>query len=298
MQTNKIIITLLITTCIFSCTEPFDINTRNSEPIVVVYGCLTDDCTVQSIQVSLSSPYFDNQQNSGISGAAVKVEGSDRSVFHFIENTETPGLYQTEHSVAGVPGTTYTLTVACDMNGTGKYATYQATTTMLSRIDIDSIHVEPQVIVGHHFFLVKLFAQDAPETDYYLCKYMVNDSVAIKSLSRYQIISDEVYNGQYIDGLGLYEFRDGNYKNNFHDTENDSFRCYIYPGDLITLEMSKIEKGYFQFIRDCQREKHWSNPFFGGPPANIITNISNGAVGYFAAYSISTAHAVTPEEKL
>ena len=288
---------LLITAGIYSCTEPITIHTRDAEPVVVIYGCLTDNWTIQFIQVSLSSPYFDNQKNPGISGADVQIEGSDHSVFRFIEDSENPGMYQTNRPVAGIPDVTYTLTVSCDMNGTGDYVTYRATSTLLSSIDIDSIQVEPRVIAGYHFFLVNLFAQDSPETDYYLCKYMVNDSLAMKNLSRYQIITDEVYNGQYIDGIWLYDFRNGNYKSDFYDAETDSTQHYVYPGDLITLEMSKIEKGYFQFISDCQREKHGSNPFFGGPPANIFTNLSNGAVGYFAAYSISRAWAVAPEEE-
>ena len=298
MKTKKIIISILIAAGIYSCTEPIDIKTRNSEPVVVIYGCLTDDRTLQSIQVSLSSPYFDDQRNPGISGATVQIEGSDHSVFYLIEDAEIPGLYQTNKPVAGIPGITYTLTVSCDINATGQYATFQATSTMLGRIDLDSIRVESRVLAGHHFFIVNLFAQDSPETDYYLCKYKVNDSITMQSLSRYQIISDEVYNGQYIDGLWLYQFRNGNYKSDFYDAETDSIQRYAYPGDIITLEMSKIERGYFQFINDCQREKHGSNPFFGGPPSNIATNISNGAVGYFAAYSSSRAWAVAPEEEL
>ena len=286
---------LLLLTGIFSCREPFDINTRNSDPVVVIYGCLTDDWVIQSIQVSLSTPYFDNQKNPGISGAVVQIEGSDHSVFQFTENAKIPGLYQTEAPVAGVPGVTYTLTVTCDMNRT---ATYQASSTMLSRIDIDSIQVVPSAIAGHHLFLVNLFAQDSPEKDYYLCKFMVNDSMMMKNLSRYQVMYDEIYNGQYISGLCIYEFRDGNYKSDFFDSKTDSIHYYVYPGDMVTLEMSKIEKDYAQFINDCRREKHGSNPFFGGPPANIVTNISNGAVGYFAAYSISRAVAVAQEEKL
>jgi hypothetical protein len=31
------------------------------------------------------------------------------------------------------------------------------------------------------------------------------------------------------------------------------------------------------------------NPFFGGPASNIITNISNGGLGYFTTYAGSTA---------
>ncbi len=29
----------------------------------------------------------------------------------------------------------------------------------------------------------------------------------------------------------------------------------------------------------------YRNPLFSGPPSNVSTNISNGAVGFFAVYS-------------
>ncbi len=294
MKTNKIIILLLLIAGIYSCTEPITIETRDSEPVVVIYGCLTDDPTIQSIQVSLSSPYFDNQKNEGIVAATVQIEGSDHSVFQFVENSNNPGLYQTQHPIAGIPGVTYTLTVSCNKNGTGEYATYQAISTMPGEISIDSIQVEPRIIGGRHRFHINLFAQDPPEKNYYLCKYSINDSMVMKNLTWYQVFTDEIYNGQYINGLWVYDFRNGNYKNDFEDADSDSTHYYVFPGDLITMEMSKIEKGYYQFINDCQREKNGSNPFFGGPPANIITNISNGAIGYFAAYAISRATAVAP----
>ena len=57
------------------------------------------------------------------------------------------------------------------------------------------------------------------------------------------------------------------------------------PGDSITLEMAGITEEYANFIWDVQDETGFNTPLFSGPPANIRGNISNGAIGFFYAYS-------------
>jgi hypothetical protein len=65
----------------------------------------------------------------------------------------------------------------------------------------------------------------------------------------------------------------------------------IYPGDTIVLQMSGITKEYYNFI-DQVRQSGFNLPFFSGPPANVEGNISNGGIGFFAAYSSSFATTV------
>jgi hypothetical protein len=76
--------------------------------------------------------------------------------------------------------------------------------------------------------------------------------------------------------------------------ERREYSVYLGPGDKIELQMSKVSKAYFEFITGCQREMRGSNPFFGGPSANIVTNITNGGCGFFTGYCISKAVALTP----
>ncbi|MCE5225970.1 MAG: hypothetical protein LLG05_08925, partial [Porphyromonadaceae bacterium] len=60
---------------------------------------------------------------------------------------------------------------------------------------------------------------------------------------------------------------------------------FVESGDKITIEISRVEKGYYDFIMQCQQGIDGENPFFGGPPSNIDTNITMGAVGYFSSFS-------------
>jgi len=74
----------------------------------------------------------------------------------------------------------------------------------------------------------------------------------------------------------------------------DSYYDYVKQGDKITLCISLIEKGYHDFLLQCQSERRGENPFFGGPASNITTNITNGGVGYFAAFSTTRLDAYIP----
>ena len=52
-----------------SCTERIEIDTTTSEPVIVVYGCITDKKEYQKIYLSSSAPYFQDTHNENISGA-------------------------------------------------------------------------------------------------------------------------------------------------------------------------------------------------------------------------------------
>ncbi len=60
-------------------------------------------------------------------------------------------------------------------------------------------------------------------------------------------------------------------------------------GDVITLQMCGITEEYYEFIEGVQREKRGRYPLFSGPPANVRSNLDNGALGFFTAFSASYA---------
>jgi hypothetical protein len=287
----KSLISLLLPVLFFSCTEEIIIHTDNSKPVVVIYGELTDEFTHQSVKITWSSPYFDNQPNAGISGAAVKIVSSDDKTYEFFENDTVPGLYESKAKWAIKADITYSLKVEIDSEGDVK--TYEASTTILSPIAIDSIAIAPIDIMGYKHYAVNLFGNEPEGEDFYLCKYLVRDSLITTKISQYLMLNDVMFDGQYVDGFTL-SFFDSieNWEKVPERMRNQS--VYLSPGDKVELQMSRVSKGFFDFVIQCQSEMHGSNPFFGGPPANITTNISNGGVGYFSGYCISRAEAVTP----
>ncbi len=54
---------------------------------------------------------------------------------------------------------------------------------------------------------------------------------------------------------------------------------------------------FYNYIIALQTETHISVPLFSGPPANLPGNISNGALGFFRAYSNSYGYTIFTGEK-
>lgn len=277
----------------FSCKEEITIHTDNSPPVIVIYGELTNELTHQSVKITWSSPYFDNQPNTGVSGAKVIITSSDSTIYNLFENDTVPGLYETKTKWAVTAGVTYSLTAEVKLNLAGDKKTYEASTTILPPIEIDSITIAPMNIMGHKNYTVNLYGNEPEGEDFYLCKYLLKDSLITTKISKYRMLDDLMFDGQYLDGFTLAVF--DSVENRDKDPEERRERSvYLDKGDKVELQMSRVSKDYFDFIMQCQRERHGSNPFFGGPPANIVTNITNGGVGFFTGYCIGKAAAITP----
>jgi hypothetical protein len=107
---------------------------------------------------------------------------------------------------------------------------------------------------------------------------MRNDTLVTDSISKVFVTDDRLVDDMYIMGAWVtfvpeYEFK---------------------PGDTVTLITSSITKEYYDFIIELQTEIGYKDPLFSGPPANVSTNLTNGAVGYFSAYPSAYTHYVIP----
>jgi hypothetical protein len=278
---------------IFSCTAPMDINTRDSAPVIVIYGCLTDENRYQRVRITGSSPYFDDKENRSVPDADVRIEDSEGN--EYLMEYEDMGYYMSRVKFAARPGVTYYLTVEVDFNEDDEVELYEAETTILPLLALDSANVMPLSIMGYRHFSLNIYAQDPPETDnYYLFKFFVNDSVSNSNISNLIVADDEFFKGEYMNGVNIYYFDDIMYekvveKNKYYDDE-----YMVSSGDKIRLQTMNIEKGYYKFIDQCISEMYGENPMFGGPPSNITTNISNGAAGFFTGYCIHEVRTEIP----
>jgi len=282
---------LSIVMLFFSCTAPIDINTRDSEPMLVVYGCLTNEFKTQYVRLTLSSPYFYNADNPVISDAKVRVTASNGREYLFTHDTK--GFYVSQRRFAVVPGITYHLTVEVDLKKDGTTACYEAETVTLPEVPVDSITMTSLNLMGFQHYSLNLFMQEPAESEnYYLFNFIINDTISNSKISDFIISDDLMLNGEYLNGISLKYFNDAA---EFEERGNDWDIFLMSPGDRVRLHILNIEKGYYYFIRDCISEKYGENPFFGGPPSNIYTNLSNGATGYFTSYCIQEKEAVAPE---
>ena len=128
---------------------------------------------------------------------------------------------------------------------------------------------------------VLLYAQDSPDSpdqkNIYSIFVAINDSVVNETINRFFVMDNVFFRGQYIPGIACY------YLNQEPDHEYRNEVLGI--GDKVTLNINAISQEYATFISNVQSEIRGSNPIFGGPPANVPTNIK--CINYPDAIPIS-----------
>jgi hypothetical protein len=290
LQPLKLLALLLLLPAM-SCTAPIELKTIDSEPVIVVFGYLVEGETHQTVRLSSSSPYFAEKDNRPVSDAAVTLFTSDGQTYEMEEVIKGQGYYQTREVTAAVPGITYRLHIEVDFDRDGLPETYEAETSMPPPFPLDSITIEPIMQMGFRLYSVNFYGLDSPEEDSYLLRYILNDTLVDYQLSSYRILSDIAFNNSYVDGFPVMFLDD---IANKEIAGVDHGEVYVKQGDKITVCVSRIEKGFAEFVRQCRSEKQGENPFFGGPASNITTNITNGGVGYFTAFTTSMTDAYVP----
>jgi hypothetical protein len=283
---------IFLAAAVYSCTAPFDIDTRDSEPVIVIYGCLSDEDRHQQVRITRSSPYFDGRENEVVANANVRIKDSEGHdyIFPYGKN----GSYRSDVRFRARPGLTYRLTVEVDFDGDGTDETYEAETTVHPPLTVDSITVKPVDIMGFRHYSLNIYAQDPPDANnFYLFRFFINDSISNSRISDYIVADDEFFNGSYLENT-IYYFEDVTDENVVRKNEGNDHIYMVSPGDRIRLQTLNIEEGYYKFLNECNSEMRGENPMFGGPPSNITTNISNGGVGFFTAYCICEKATAVP----
>ena len=257
-----------------SCTERVDIDLEEAgEARLIVFGELTNEPKVHEIRLSRSAAYFSNQAPSMILNAQVMLDDGEEAIL-LTEDEQRPGVYLTPATYHGVVGRQYRLDISnVDANEDGEMETYWAKTEMKPYSEVEGV----AVVYNSDWegWEVGVFGQDNPDVeDYYLFKVYKNGELYTDSLHNYWVIEDRFFNGSAINGPIVQYF----------DEEKGEL---VEKGDTITLEMAAITEEYYTFINGAKLETNEKIPLFSGPSANLKGNISDGALGFFAAYGLS-----------
>jgi hypothetical protein len=268
-----------------SCTELIEINVDDAPPSLVIYGYITTDAKQHSIRITRSAGYFSTNRPAGVSHAAVTISDDDGNIFHLDENDSEPGLYQTADNVRGEEGKTYTLNVQVESQH------FRASSCLAPINDIDSVRLQ-KFPISDDMIGVVVYADDMSDDSYYSIFVSINDSVLNSTIDRFTV-RPRIINGMPCYMLNQNPEREGRFE-------------IVHEGDKITVNINAISKEYAEFISASQTEIRGSNPIFGGPPANVPTNIKHvnpqkdmiPVVGFFTAYSSRYAEVVAALEDL
>ena len=264
---------------LFSCMERIDINTEASPPRLVIYGYITTDTTRHAIRISRSSGFFVKTKPEGISKATVSISCDD-SVIKLNESPEEPGLYLTSPDVFGIQGKTYTLHASLDFNGDGKVEEYEAVSYLPFSATLDSAAVTASNIMDD-FLQVLIWGSIPEESSKNFSFHLFRNNIVMNdSLRGFLVYQDDYMVTKQFAALPIF----------YLNPERERWK--IEKGDTITVQVESLTAEYAIFIQNAQQEMWGPIPLFGGPPANVETNIRCLSTeskieisGFFTAYS-------------
>ena len=279
----KAAVSILLTLSLLNCTERIEVELDSTYTRLVVEASITTDTLAHLVRLSTSSDYFNNHPAPPVSGADVEIsDGLNISVF--TESDLQPGYYYSDPDFHGIPGNTYTLHIHnVDIDQDGSTEQYMASSKMNPVNPIDSIQLE---YLSSFFsgYQVRVYAWDPPRVNFYAFKVYKNGILLTDTLSELIVQNDEFFNGNYTYGIPSQFLRD--------DKPDEKVRL----GDTITFELNGITEEYYHYIIEVQSQIFPQTPLFSGPPANIRSNISNDAIGFFEAYSIARSSTIALED--
>ena len=273
MITKPKILTIGVLSAIFgaSCTESVDIKLNEGENNrLVVVGQITNEPGPHSVRLTRSTSYFYNQPAPAELGATVTI--SDGVQTFVLLDEDNDGTYWTDSAACGVPGRTYTLDIRLKNGESYTAIDKMPIPNRFDTIYYDYTNVEYGLTLPqYHYFFYASFTEQKGVDDCYMIYVYFNDSC-------YNSNFEDVkwaYAGDIYDGCGLFE------DVLICDANEDS----IPKKPEARFDLFSVSSDYNRFINDISSETFGNATILQGPPANIRSNISNGALGFFCAKS-------------
>jgi hypothetical protein len=243
---------------LLSCEKVIDVKIRDADSKMVIEGVITDEPGSLKVVLTRTVKYNSGNQFPNVTGATVRIK--DNGVEYLLSEL-APGVY-VNNLVNGIPGHQYDLTIT-----TGSEI-FTASSTMQIAVPIDT------VIIAR-----------APFTSQKKASVYYTDPAGINNGYRFiQYVNGKKDPAIFWDND---EFTDGQTTAVRLDNgvDNDSDRRTIHTLDTVRIELLSLDDVIYRF---------WSTLQFGGAsgdgftasPANPVTNIKGGALGYFSAHSV------------
>jgi hypothetical protein len=257
------ILHLLLIIFVFpGCQKVINVDLNQAAPRIVIEGGISDKRGPYTVMISKSGSYFNQPALPPVTGAVAILSDNSGTTDNLIEVDE--GIYISS-LIRGIPGMTYTLKVISENQE------YEGSSTMFSHVNIDSLTLVKDETQNFNFdgnsqnenpLEIHCFFRDPLEKNFYRIKVFRNDSI---NTQNYRLFDDQYTNGQ-VTELRVARADAGNrYRIELYSLDSKMYRYYSTLEDLI-----------------------FTNPFFGSTPANPDNNLSNGALGYFGAFAVSS----------
>ena len=252
-----------------SCQKVIDVDVKNAEKKYVIEAIVTDEAGLSKVLLTTTKNMSETNVFPGVSGAIVTV--TDNTGSNTIFKETTTGYYLAP-SFTGTAGKTYSLEVK--VNG----ETFTAKSTMPQKINLDTLYISNEILFGETRKLVNLAYQDPPgKGQCYRYVQYINGKKSKPIFAN----NDDYSDGKYVE-TKLWYLVD----------EDENPEEEIKSGDTVMLDMLCIDNVVYKYWYSVFQSATGNSQ--SASPANPVTNISGGALGYFSAHTKQTKSVVVP----
>lgn len=271
---NITIIAFLATALFSSCTKVIDIDLNDDENQKLIVDAIYSTFPQEhEVKLSLSANYYSTDQPTAVAGASVVISDGTNSVT-FLDAGN--GIYKSPANSAALSNRDYTLTV--NYGGTEYTAVnYCDTVPKLDTLALVTNYIDGSTSIIDDY-TIKFSTQElAGFGDYYAWKIYVNGVLRTDTISELISQSDEF-------------LPDATYLNLIDLTNVDN----VVTGDTIMVSQNAISKSTYDAYFAILFQTDFRGGIFDSPPANVPSNLSEGALGLFSVGGESRNFVVVP----
>lgn len=255
MRLKHLTIFIVLISC-FSCERVIDINLNEANPKIVIEANIHNKREGSLVKITRTGSYFKPYTPEMVSDAKITLK-NQLTTYTFTENAN--GIYNID-KIGNLIPTNYTLSVEIDGER------YEAESKMPTPISINYIiseYVAKNIFQDEGYIVNYSFFDPENEENFYRVRYLLNGELQNDD-NDYFLISDEMFNGKSI-------------QMQIHGTR-------FIKGDTVEVELMSIDKSTYDYFNTFVQVIA-QNSMESAAPANPKSNFTNGALGYFAAYS-------------
>ena len=253
---KTILLALAVMALCSSCEKVISVDLNESEKKYVVEGEVSNlTTTPNTVKISQTKKFEEENTFEGVSGATVTIQENDGNTYTLAETST--GIYTTT-AFTGKPGSAYKLTIS--LNGT----VFTATSKMPAQIvPLNALTVE-DLTFGD---IVKTIHPDYQDPVGLGNSYRFIEYANGKQVKHVFVQNDEVSDGLRITSPLLN--MDGDLK----------------TGDVVKVDMLCIDENIYKYWYSLDQAATGNSSV---TPANPVSNINGGALGYFSAHSVTS----------
>lgn len=262
----KFLCFLTILPLFISCEKVIDLDLNTAEPLFVVEATILKD-SVCTVELTRTANYFSTDDPEYIEDAEITI--SDGISFEVLNYRER-GIYEGS-TIKGIEGRMYEIYISqngIDYEGASYLATAPDIISTSYNIYEEQSHLNP---FGDRVVDVSCrFSDDISTDNYYIIRFSDENG---KIIEKYFLLTENESNS------GSLNYENGE----IHFTES-----LFYEGNYIEVKLFSVDEAVYNYYLQLTDILFWKRRIVPPTPYNPLSNISNGALGYFAAWSFDT----------